>query len=351
MPHILIVTADIGAGHDLPAELLAGALRERGCEVTVADGMTEMGPVALALGRQGVETILRRFPWIFDAEYRLFQRGAPAAGWMLEHVGGRGLRRLIARVRPDVVVSTYPGTTEAIGRLRPGVPTVAAVTDLAALNFWVHPGIDRHLIIHDESRAEVTARGGRDIHHVRGFSRPQFDAPPSRADARAALGLPGGSLVAISGGGWGVGDLELAARVVVAAGATPICLCGTNDELRSRLSRLGYRTEGFTTRIAEWIAAADVLVHSTAGLTIREAELCGTWAISFGWGYGHIRVNNAAYRHFGLAAVATSEAELRAELARALAAPRARVEQPRETAADAVLALVQGAGGGGSTGR
>jgi processive 1,2-diacylglycerol beta-glucosyltransferase len=27
---VLILTADIGAGHDLPAELLAAALRERG---------------------------------------------------------------------------------------------------------------------------------------------------------------------------------------------------------------------------------------------------------------------------------------------------------------------------------
>src|SRR5262249_4251289 len=154
MPRVLILTADIGAGHDLPAELLADALRERGCEVVVADGMTEMGPVAQALGRNGAETIARHFPRIFDFQYWLLQRTRPAAGWLLEHLGGRGLRRLIARERPDVIVSTYPGTTESLGRIRPAVPTVAAITDLAALRFWAHPGIDRHLIIHEQSRAE-----------------------------------------------------------------------------------------------------------------------------------------------------------------------------------------------------
>ena len=140
--------------------------------------------------------------------------------------------------------------------------------------------------------------------------------------AREALGLPSGPLVLISGGGWGVGDLQKAADAALAVGATPVCLCGTNDALRARLDRAGLRTEGFTTRMCEWLAAADVLVHSTAGLTVREAELCGTWAISYGWGVGHIRFNNAAYRRFGLAAVADTPQALETELTRALATPR-----------------------------
>jgi processive 1,2-diacylglycerol beta-glucosyltransferase len=343
MTRVLILSTDIGAGHDLPAELLADALRERGATVTVADGLTEMGWITTQLGRTGAETILRKAPYVFDVQYALLQRFHAAAGWALARVGGPGLLRLIERVRPDVVVSTYPGTTDVLGRLRPPLPTVAAVTDLAALRFWAHPGIDRHLIIHEESREEVHEIAGRgaDVVHVRGFSRPQFDPPPSRAGARAALGLPDGPLVVISGGGWGVGDLLAGARAAERVGALPACLCGTNDALRARLEASGIRATGFTTRIAEWIAAADVLVHTTAGLTVREAELCGTWAISYGWGHGHIRVNNAAYRRFGLAAVAEDPGELTQALRRALAAPRPRVEQPERTAADAVLELAR----------
>jgi UDP-N-acetylglucosamine:LPS N-acetylglucosamine transferase len=355
VPRALILSADIGAGHDLPAELLAAGLRARHADAVIADGLTEMGRLTHVLGRSGVETILRRAPAVFDAQYWLIQRFAPTrrlAAWLLERAGRGGLLRLIARERPDVIVSTYPGTTEVLGRLRSAgrvtVPCVAAVTDLAALRYWAHPGIDRHLIIHAESRAEVEAIAGRraDIRHVRGLSRPQFDHPPAREQARAALGLGAGPLVLISGGGWGVGDLQRAARAALAAGATPVCLSGTNTALRARLDREGIRTEGFTPRICEWLAAADVLVHSTAGLTVLEAELCGTWAISYGWGVGHIRINNAAYRRFGLAAVASSPRALEAELRRALASPRARPHDAASwpAAADAVLELVDASG-------
>jgi hypothetical protein len=89
------------------------------------------------------------------------------------------------------------------------------------------------------------------------------------------------------------------------------------------------------------MAAADVLVHSTAGLTVLEAQLCGTHAVSFGWGFAHIRANNRAYRRFGLAHVATTRRELSELLPRLLAQGRPRrpgyAELP--AAADAVLAL------------
>ncbi len=353
MARALILSADLGAGHDLPAELLADALRERGAEAVIADGLTEMGAITQALGRRGAETIVRRAPFVFDVQYWLIQRFPPTrrlGAWLLERVGRRGLLRLIERERPDVIVSTYPGTTDVLGRMRRAgrlqIPCVAAITDLAALRFWAHPGIDRHLTIHEESRAEVEAIAGAhaDIRQVRGFSRPQFDDPPERTRARAELELGTGPLVLISGGGWGVGDLRRAAGAAQAVGATPVCLCGTNDALRARLARDGVRAEGFTTRICEWMAAADVLVHSTAGLTVREAELCGTWAISYGWGVGHIRINNDAYRRFGLAAVADSPQALEEELTRALSEPRPRPRDAADlpAAADEVLDLVSG---------
>jgi processive 1,2-diacylglycerol beta-glucosyltransferase len=348
---VLILTADIGAGHDLPAELLADALRECGAGAVVMDGLRAMGRLAQALGRDGAETIVRRAPLVFDAEYWLVQTFAPTrklATRLLVTVGGPPLLRPIERLRPDVVVSTYPGTTAVLGALRRSgrllVPCVSAITDLAGLRYWAHPGIDQHLIVHAESRADVVAITGTDgdIRPVRGFSRPAFERPPSRAAAREALGLPGGPVVVISGGGWGVGDIEGAAHAALRAGAHAVCLCGTNDRLRARLERMGVRALAFTDRMCEWLAAADVLVHSTAGLTVFEAQVCGTRVISYGWGVGHIRVNNTAYRRHGIAAVAAEPKALRAEIERALAAGPL---EPlgiagRQSAAGAVLELV-----------
>jgi UDP-N-acetylglucosamine:LPS N-acetylglucosamine transferase len=67
------------------------------------------------------------------------------------------------------------------------------------------------------------------------------------------------------------------------------------------------------------LAAADALVHSTAGLTVMEALAVGCPVVSYGWGRGHIRANNAAYRRFGLADVADDRASLATALRRAVA--------------------------------
>ena len=79
------------------------------------------------------------------------------------------------------------------------------------------------------------------------------------------------------------------------------------------------RLLGFTDRMSDLLAAADALIHSTAGLTVLEAQIRGCPAISYGFAVGHIRANNRAYERFGLARVATSRGDLAAALREALA--------------------------------
>ena len=107
-----------------------------------------------------------------------------------------------------------------------------------------------------------------------------------------------------------------------------VCLCGRNETLRAELERRfgddgRVRVEGFTDEMSEWMAAADALVHSTGGLTVLEAIMRGCPAISYGWGRGHVRVNNRAFRAFGLADVVERRPDLGAG-ARARVQERAR---------------------------
>jgi UDP-N-acetylglucosamine:LPS N-acetylglucosamine transferase len=252
--------------------------------------------------------------------------------WLLTRLGSRGLLRLIERVRPDVIASVYPNVTEVLGRLRRSgrlsVPVVAGITDLAAMHYWASSGVDVHLTTHPESDAEVRAVAGADavVHCVHGFTKPEFLVPRAQEDARAALGLPAeGGVVLVSGGGWGVGDVEgaVAEALAVDGVAQVVCLCGRNEELRARIATRfaaepRVRAEGFTEVMAEWMAAADVLVHSTGGLTVLESLMRGTRPISYGWGRGHIRLNNEGYRRFDLADVVASRAELGPAIAEAL---------------------------------
>lgn len=334
----LVLSASIGEGHDLPARLLVEALAARGAQAEVADSLQAMGPLVERVVLGGSQFESRAGNLAFDATHFLYSRVAPLrrlAGWLLETFGGRGIRELIARERPDVIVSTYPGATEVLGRLRRrgrlDVPVVAAITDLAALRFWACRGVDVHLIIHPESTAEVRAIAGpaTRIVAVQGLSDPRFAQPRDRGAARDALDLPAdGPIVVVSGGGWGVGDLDGAIAAALTAAGAPlvVVLCGRNTPLRARIEtrfagQPRVRAWGFTTEIPDLFAAADVLVHSTAGLTVLEAWVRGCVPISYGWGRGHIRANNRAYAEHGLAFVARDRAALAHELDRALRAP------------------------------
>jgi UDP-N-acetylglucosamine:LPS N-acetylglucosamine transferase len=340
-PRVLIFSADIGEGHDLPARLLSEGIRARvpDAEVTIVDSLRAAGRIVYAAVREGTERTVERHPHLWEAQYYAVTRVAPIR-WLASLVAyglaRKGLGRAIAQSRPDVIVSTYPGANEVLGRMRRRgevtVPLVSAVTDLAALRFWAHPDFDLHLTIHAESEAEVRALAGprTRIVHASGLTDPRFLEPRDRADARRALDLPAdGRLVVISGGGWGVGDLEGATRTALAVDPElrVVALCGRNEALRARVEAdfagdPRVRADGFTTAMPDYLAAADVLVHSTAGLTVLEAQARGARVISYGWGIGHIRANNRGYRAFGLADVASTPSELAAALRSALASPR-----------------------------
>jgi UDP-N-acetylglucosamine:LPS N-acetylglucosamine transferase len=337
----LIVTASVGEGHDLPARTLAAQLREERPEVEVVtvDGLAVMGRTVAAVSESAPRVVFFRFGWLWDVGFWFFAGFGPTRRFTqsaLTRLGAPGLLGLVRAHQPDVIVSTYPHTTEVLGRLRRSgrlhVPVCAAVTDLAALRYWATAGADVHLVTHAESIDEVLGIAGRSaaVHCVQGFTDPAFLESRRKDEARAALALPADAkIVLVSGGGWGVGRLQAAVEVALALPQVGIvvCLCGRNGELRKRVERTfaadeRVRVEGFTEAMPDWLAAADVLVHSTAGLTILEALIRGCPAISFGWGRGHIRLNNAAFRRFGLAEVAGTEAELRSALVHALESGR-----------------------------
>jgi len=336
-PRVLILSASIGAGHDLPAEVMAAELREiaPGVGVTVLDTVKEAGPILAAFVEGGSAFDSRVGNLMFELQHRALMQWGPGRRGMTRIVMRLARRRIlgvVARERPDVIVSTWPGVTEVLARLRLtgelAVPVVSAITDLASLWWWAHAGVDLHLITHAESVAEIHTIAGPDarIEVVRGLNDPAWAVPLLEDVARRALDLPvAPKLVVVSGGGWGVGDMEGGIDTALKRADTiVVALCGGNDELKARLDADYAGNErvqvwGFTDRLPELFAAADALIHSTAGLTMLEAQMRGLPAISYGWGRGHIRLNNEAYARFGLAQVAMNREELAVELDHALA--------------------------------
>ena len=330
-PKVLVLTADIGEGHDLPARIISSDLEEEipAARVEIANGLEAMGRLVASVVRGGSRVTFRWMPWLFDVQYWLITKFAPTR-WLAHHLGyalgAGGLMRLIAEHEPDVVISTYPGVTAVLGMLRENrrlpVPVQSAITDLAGLRYWVHPGVDVHFVTHPESIEEVERLAGpASVEWARPPISREFLMPRTRRDAREALDVPAHArVVLVSGGGWGIGDLEGAVRSALAGDDTlVVCITGRNESARERLEqRFGdnehVRILGFTEQMSDWMAAADAMIHSTAGLTVLEAHIRGCPVVSYGFSAGHLRANNAAFERFGLAEVARSEHELESVL-------------------------------------
>jgi UDP-glucose 4-epimerase len=330
-PRVLVLTADIGEGHDLPARVIKADLEAELPEATVEidNGLDAMGKMLSAVVRGGSRFTFRWANWLFDLQYWLISKFAPTR-WLAHHllylVGARGLLRQIADHDADVVISTYPGVTAALGMLRQNrrleIPVQSAITDLAGLRYWAHPGVDLHYVTHPESIEEVERLAGPgSVEWTRPPIAPEFLMPRTRRDARAALGVPAHArMVLVSGGGWGIGDLEGAIESALCdADTLVVCIAGRNEVAREKLEqRFGendqVRVIGFTEQMSDWMAAADAMVHATAGLTVLEAHIRGCPVVSYGFNSGHLRANNAAFERFGLAEVARSEHELESVL-------------------------------------
>ena len=123
VPRVLILTATVGEGHDLPARTLAAQLRDErpDVEVVTEDGLAPMGRLIKWISADSGRIVFFRFQWLWDVGFWFFAVSRPTrvvTQALLAKLGGGGLMRLIERVDPDVIVSTYPNTTEVLARLR-----------------------------------------------------------------------------------------------------------------------------------------------------------------------------------------------------------------------------------------
>jgi processive 1,2-diacylglycerol beta-glucosyltransferase len=326
---VLILSADVGEGHAAAARALAAQLEKapEPAEVTVIDGLAAMGRVLKPVVEDGYRVQLRFIPWSYTIIYGLLDHVRPVralATWLLCRFGSGPLTRTIAEYDPDVVVSTYPAVTVVLARLRRTgevkCPTVATITDLTGLFFWAQPGIDMHMVMYGESLPSVERIAGRDsVRLVQPLISEEFLKPRCPRQARRQLGLPeDGRMVIVSGGGWGVGDVLGAVREFIREpeASSIVVLAGRNEQLAEKLRRTfavepRVHVYEFTDKMPELLAAADVLVHSTGGVTCLEAMAAGTPVVSYGLPVGHARVNTRAMAALDLLRLANDTNELR----------------------------------------
>lgn len=352
---ILIVSAAMGGGHLQISRELQRRLVARGHEVVVAD-LNRLMPKPF--GRW----LERLYPWLVNRVPRLYELIYERFFRAQQRTGERaripvllalpGLRRLIERVRPDAVISTYHLSALAVARLRGrgrlACPAITFITTFSVHNLWTHPAVDLNVCISAEAAEDATSRSGRPSAVCGPVVRPEFEEPRSDHEAvRRDLGVEGDAHIAlVAAGSLGMGSIE---RAVLAIDAhpdwTPVVVCGRNPELRRRIEQLDAGIVlGWVDDMAGLMAAAHVLVENAGGLSSKEALTCGLPVVTFQPITGHGRDDTDALARLGLTEIVRDEHDLHAALDRLTgdaARRRERVLRGRSLVTDDPTSLIE----------
>ncbi len=357
---LLIVSADIGEGHNATARAVEERARQLwpGCGIRRIDTLERMGRGVGPGFRWIYQVNVDTTPWLYDFFYRSLWRYHWFAASSCRVVGlwsGIRLAPVIEEYRPDLVVSTYPLGTGGLDwiRRRGGldVPVAAIISDFAPHPFWVYSEVDLHYVASEPSlramyRARPDARGAVGAPPVVAAFHPT--AAAEKIAARQHFDLPADRLIAlVSCGSLGFGSVERAVEAGLAAGPD-LCIvvaCGRNEALRARLSARARLLEpsrlvtlGWTSEMPALTAAADVVVTNAGGATALEAVACGRAVLMFEPIAGHGKANAELMAQAGLATVCGGPAELTDAL-RGLAARPARLAGARQRALTHIDAL------------
>ena len=183
----LILTAAFGEGHNAAARNLAAALVERGVAVEVHDIFAEAYGPANRRVRRLYLLVINHAPFLWGAAFFILDRTEVVATGI--GVFGRAVRLLaktISRVRPDVIVSTYPGNGYLLDVIRRrskagSARVVTAVTDSLTVNsVWFRCRSDFFLVPNDATAAVMRAAGvPAEKLRVTGFPVPLVFAEPA----------------------------------------------------------------------------------------------------------------------------------------------------------------------------
>ncbi|HJQ34330.1 MAG TPA: hypothetical protein VJ866_19275 [Pyrinomonadaceae bacterium] len=342
---MLILTISNGAGHVGVAGGLAAAVRAARptTHVVVADVADYMSAAARFTHVTAYLWLVKRAPALWGRIDRYQKRqGHTSPEWYYR----RGLRRLFElarRVRPCALVATEVGCCEIAALVKrdlaQGVPLVAVNGEEDADRAWVQPEVDLYCSTSEEVGRQFVSHGAEPRRVVSwGVPlRAGFNSLRGREAERAAvcgwLGLDAGRpLVVVAGGGEGMGRIEeTAARLLVLGEPAPqvVVLAGRNARLKGRCERLlsgtggaRLRVLGWTERVPQLLAAADVLV-SKPGSTFNEALAVGLPLVAPEPPPGSERVQHRLLEEWGVGRAVRTTDEAVAEAARLLSTPRA----------------------------
>jgi processive 1,2-diacylglycerol beta-glucosyltransferase len=292
LDRVLILSASAGAGHVRAAQAVERAFAETGGarEVRHVDTLDFTNALFRRLYSRLYIDMVNGAPdllgWLYDQLDTPWEKERRRL--LVDKLNTRPFVKLLESYRPDAIVCTHFLPAEIVSWLkakeRLACPQAIVVTDFDVHAMWLCHHFERYLVAIDETRVHLERLGiAPEKIAVTGIPvDPVFAREKDREEMRRKHGLaPDKTTILVSAGGFGVGPIEhlLSSLIELEHPAQIVALCGRNEEVRERLTRLGAKAPsrhavavlGFTTEMDELMSAADLIVGKPGGLTTSEA--------------------------------------------------------------------------------
>lgn len=299
MRDVLAFFSDAGGGHRNAVNALLAAAEEtrppfRLLPRNLSEVLAEFD-VLRRFGRRSIEETYNELLRTGRTRHLVpLLRVLHAASWLLHRPMVRALARQLVAQRPAAVLSVHPNFNallrDATRRALPGVPFMVLMTDYADFppHFWIEPGVDRLIVGSSRARDQALEQGlpAERVSLSSGMVvNPRFhgtDLARARAALRAELALPEQAFVVLLlFGGKGAAEMTPLSEALLRADPDwhVVAICGKNAPLQQQLEACAagaprLRVTGFTDRVAEFMAAADVLLAKPGPGSLAEAFSC-----------------------------------------------------------------------------
>jgi processive 1,2-diacylglycerol beta-glucosyltransferase len=292
---VLMLSASAGAGHVRAADALLAEFRQRSVDCAHWDILDYATPVMRYAYSKGYEHIVSKSSHFWRMLYESSDhpgKRSLARDW--EMLNSQVLHSAIRQFNPTTILCTHFSAAAIASELfaRGKVPCRpdVVVTDFDVHAYWFVPHYHRYFVAIEESRVYLERLGIDPARiTVSGIPiDPAFRAPYDKAAARRALGLdPDLPTILQSAGAFGLGPAEkyLAELLTMKLRAQVVVIAGHNDHLKARIDRVARAAPadgpikvhpiGYTFQMHDYMAAADLLISKTGGLTTSEALVRG----------------------------------------------------------------------------
>ncbi len=292
---VLNLTADYGAGHRRASSAIQDALKELSPDIRVLtlNYIWFVHPLLDRITQSLYVNTVKVAPELYRGFYYVTKAIDPDSIWQsaLNNLGHRRLLRLLQRVRPRLVLCTFPTPAGVVGELKRrglvDVPQVTVITDNAVHTQWVSSWTDLYMVGSDYVKRGLEQRGiGKDRILVTGIPiDKKFRGPWDRQALVEKYGLrPDLPIVLLLGSAYGMSPDAWETAQWLGQVSTPcqvLVVAGRDEKLKRKCeeatagSRNPVKVFGFVDTMHELMALSEMAITKAGGLTVSEALATG----------------------------------------------------------------------------